>query len=335
MSTSTTGNTTTDSAQAESSIASMKKLMLETKVDGGNKSIWTMTKETLGMADGKTKKGDIIVDTVDIGVELLSAYVEQRESTMEPASAGASSLLGLVPLEEFQATKEQFFTAFLKWAEKEDETTGAVKINVSKAQRRMDAYFEFMKDNQKDFEEPLTVASIAAAAKVWDIQITYDEKGHLVWWIDLGSLDKNNIKNMSPSEHLRYVVWFSHFVMFDAKAQENGAMIVEDLGMIGFWKMATLLPHELSAKMDRLTIGILPVKMKKIYVFGAATWMSLLMALMKPFMGKKMRERMIVLPSKIDIQTFCDELVTRKNIPVGFSGLEGETPRDAVFAALK
>ena len=208
-------------------------------------------------------------------------------------------------------------------------------INVSKARRRLDAYFAWMDENRKDFEEPLTHQSILKASKIWDIQITYDEQNNFVWWIDLGKLNKEQIKKLSPSEHLRYVVWFSHLVMLDKNAQDNGAMIFEDLGMIGFWKMATLVPTELGAKMDRLTIGILPVKMKKIYVFGAARWMSLLMLIMKPFMGKKMRERMVILPKKTNLQTFCDDLVTRKNIPEGFSSLEGGHARDVFFESLK
>lgn len=313
----------------QSELAAMKKMMLDTKVDG-NKSVWAMTLETFGMADGKHIRDDVLVDSLADGLELLNDYVVERQKTMDTPSSSSSPLMDLVPLESFNATQDQFLTAFLKWSEQKghDKSSELVKINVSKARRRLDAYFAWMQDNRKDFEEPLTLESILPASKIWDIQITYDEQNSFVWWIDLGSLDKAEIKKLSPSEHLRYVVWFSHLVMLDKNAQDNGAMIIEDLGMIGFWKMATLVPTELGAKMDRLTIGILPVKMKKIYIFGAARWMHLLMGFLKPFLGKKMRERMVILPKKTNIQTFCDGLVTRKNIPKGFSGLEGETPRD-------
>lgn len=305
-------------------LSEMKKMLMETKVGEGNKSVWTTTLETFGMADGKHKKNDVWIDTVQDGLELLNDYVSQLEENKS---------MNLVPLGEFNATQDQFLTAFLKWAEKDsnDKASSNKTINVSKARRRLDAYFEWMSDNAKDFEEPLTVESIAPAAKIWDIQVTYDEKGHFLWWIDLGALNKAAIKKLLPRDHLRYVVWFSHFVMLDKKAQDNGAMIIEDLGFIGFFKMATLVPTELSAKMDRLTIGILPVRLKAIYVFGAASWMNLLMMLMKPFMGKKMRDRMILMPKKTDMQTFCDELVARKNIPVNFCGLKGLARRDMMF----
>ena len=254
--------------------ASMKKILMDTKVDG-KKSVWAATLETFGMADGKTKKHDVIVDDLEKGIKLLNEYVTETQKN-DPAKL----YWALVPLSQFGATKEDFLASFLKWAEKdiccqEADKPKKVQINVSKALRRLDCYFEWMNDNYADLKEPLTVDSISAAAKVWDIQVTYDEKGQFVWWIDLGSMDRKAVKAIDTKDHLRYVVWFSHLVMFDAKARNNGAIIVEDMGHLGFWSMCTLLPHDLSVKMDRLTIGILPVKMKAIYVFGAAAWMSM------------------------------------------------------------
>lgn len=325
---STTQSSDAEGAEKEATaeLADMKRLLLDAKVDG-NKSIWSMTLETFGMADGKHKKDDIIVDDVSAGLELLNQYVTSKQATMD-----STALMDLVPLSEFNASQDQFLMAFLKWAEKEDPKKKATQVNVSKARRRLDAYFEWMEQNKSDFEQPLTLESIMPVAKVWDIQITYDTEGHFLWWIDLGSMDKAAVANFEPRDHLRYVVWFAHLVMLDKKAQDNGAIIIEDMGMVGFWKLATLVPHELSAKMDRLTIGILPVRMKKIYIFGAARWMSLLIGMMKPFMGKKMRDRMKILSKKTDVQQFCDDLVkSRKNIPAGFCGIQGEAPRDEHF----
>ena len=331
--TTTTNTTTTD----RNEIIQMKKMLLDTKVDGGKKSIWSMTIETFSMADGKHKKEDIIVTTIDDGLELLNDYVKQRDAEKKNKKS-----MDLVPLSEFNATQDQFLASFLKWAEKEAEEEDGdnngskkkTKINVSKACRRLDSYFEWMEDNKENFEEPLTIDSISKTAKLWDIQITYDTENDnkFVWWIDLGKLDKEEIKKVSSKDHLRYVVWFSHLVMLDSNAQRNGAMIIEDMGHLSFWKLATLVPSDLSAKMDRLTIGILPVKMKKIYVFGAARWMTLLMTLLKPFMGKKMRNRMQLIPNATDMQLFCDNLLqSRKNIPINFCNIIGEAKRDGIF----
>lgn len=54
----------TSEDDGKSEMASMKKRMLETKVDGKTR-VWQTTLETFGMADGKNEKNDIIVDTVE------------------------------------------------------------------------------------------------------------------------------------------------------------------------------------------------------------------------------------------------------------------------------
>ena len=408
---STTTTTTTAAAENKnnnSELKSMKKMLsMQVDVDGGGKkkSIWTATLETFGMADGHHQKDDIVIDLSgdDDGdgeeanktkaLELLREYAESK------VSQGKYDW-NVVPFEGFpNSTRDDLLMAFLSWATKDDG-----KCNINKASRRLDSYFDWMKDNREEIyggsaspsgptsdsagadadadvdapppspphARPLTFQSIEAAAKIWDIQITYDKDQKFVWWIDLGKLmvvddddddddddaqdgegggsnnnkkkknkkkkkkkSGNPIKSLDPNEHLRYVVWFAHLVMFDEHARKNGAIIVEDLAHIGFWTLATLLPHDLSAKMDRLTIGILPVKMKGIYVFGAAGWMNLLMTLMKPFMSKKMRERMQLVSScktKHDMQTYCENLVGGKtNIPTGFCGLDGDAQRDSVI----
>lgn len=306
----------------KTTVADVKNVLLNTKVEG-NKSVWAMTLDTFGMADGKNKKNDVFVESIQEGLEILNSYVTARQKERE-------DIMDLVPLQQFNATQDQFLTAFLRWAEKEDtKDSSKTQINVSKVHRRLDAYFEWMTDNAENFVEPLTAESIAHTAKVWDMQVTYDKEGRFLWWIDVGGLNKEEIKKLENRDHLRYIVWFSHLCMFDPKAQENGIILIQDMGQIGFMKCFTLVPAELGTKMDRLTIGILPIRMTSIIVFGAARWMTFLMGLMKPFMSKKMRERVVVVPRKTDNQQFCDNMFTRESIPKGFGGLEGEAAKDA------
>merc|ERR1712238_614541 len=114
----------------------------------------------------------------------------------------------------------------------------------------------------------------------------------------------------------------------------------EDLNKIGFWSTMTLIPVDLSAKMDRLAIGVLPVKMKAIYMFGAARWLHVMMGLMKPFLSKKMRERIIIVTEAMPPEStggrqhFVEELVSRESIPIGFMGLEGGSTHNAMFDKL-
>jgi len=106
-------------------------------------------------------------------------------------------------------------------------------------------------------------------------------------------MDLQGLKSVPLEESLRYMVWYSHYVMFDTNARKNGVIMVENLDKIGFFAAFTLIPPKLSAKMDRLTIGVLPVKMKKIYITDAANWFNILLAMMSPFISKKMKSRMV------------------------------------------
>jgi hypothetical protein len=326
------------------------------------KQVMDETKRTFSMAEGEHKTGDVMLESLEEALEILNAHVQEMDRKLQATNDKKKdnekaplflSWMDLVPLNSFNATQDEFLTAFLKWSIKEpsdpveerrnfkkstDVDSSKKNINVTKASRRLDSYFEWMSENMAESlkERPLTWESIEASAKVWDVQITIDDTGRFIWWIDLGVTNLDAIKAMDPIEHLRYVVWFSHLVMLDTHAQDNGAVIVENCGRIGFFKMMTLMPMELSAKLDRLTIGILPVKMKAIHIFGAAMWMQVVLGFMRPFMSKKMRERMIIInEKKTDMQVYCDGLVTRKHIPRGYCGLQGGTERDAFYQNLK
>lgn len=52
---------------------------------------------------------------------------------------------------------------------------------------------------------------------------------------------------------------------------------------------------------------------------------------MKPFMSKKMRQRIVVIGKDEDPQKIMDEIVGRDAIPDGFGGLQGDVQQDIVF----
>lgn len=94
--------TTTNNENLKMNLASMKKLMLHVKVGNDNKIVWTTTLESFGMADGKTKKSDIMVDELEQG---LSHYVTELEH-----KDAKSACWDLMPLDQFKkVTKDDFF----------------------------------------------------------------------------------------------------------------------------------------------------------------------------------------------------------------------------------
>lgn len=340
--------------ESEVGLSDMKNMMQTEIVDsatGKKRSYWSVAMETFSMAGGKDGAGDLWLETVEEGVIPLRKYIKEKDVKLAEEQASAKnkrpfdSYWDLVPLEEFHVTQTTFVKSFLKWAikDREDVAEGTdeakLVVNASKARRRIDAYFDWMADNMAEdiSKNPLTLDSILETHKTWDLQSSIHEDGRYFWWFDLDRMDQKLMKKISNQDHLRYMVWYSHLVMFDSKAQDNGIILVEDLAKVGFWSAMTLIPLDLSAKMDRLTMGILPIKMKSIYCFGVARWFNLMMTLMKPFLTKKMRERIIVVTEVVapDRQKYCDEEFGNEYIIDGFIQCQGGTKHDSFIDKFK
>jgi hypothetical protein len=178
-------------------------------------------------------------------------------------------------------------------------------------------------------DPPLSTESINEAWKAWKLKVSYDRSGKLVIWFDVSSLDMNLIKSMPPVSSLRFFAWFSHFVMFDPHSQEQGCVWVQNMGKIQLWTGITLVPPPLAHRIDRLTVGTMPVKMKQIYICESPQWASILLNIMKPFLSKIVRERIVFL----EIPKVLEDILGQDCIPTDFVGTEGKLEKDIVWAA--
>lgn len=97
----------------------------------------------------------------------------------------------------------------------------------------------------------------------------------------------------------------------------------------------TSVSMDVGTKLDRLTIGVLPVKMEACYLFNNPTWMRVMMALMSPFLGKKMRKRIQTLSKKTNPQEFFEEHLGKDCIPTGITLLQGIVEKDLVAETLE
>ena len=177
---------------------------------------------------------------------------------------------------------------------------------------------------------PLVASSVLPALQAWCMSSSYDKEGRLVWWVDCARLDKALLKTIPVEDSLRAFVWYAHAVMYDGHAQGNGIVFVEDIAQLGFWSAMTLVPMKLSIKLDRLTIGVLPVKMKLLLIFDSPTWMDIMMKMFSVFMSKKMRSRMVVYKKEWHVLT---ERLGQECIPAGFGECGGTLSTDPVLAA--
>ncbi|CAB9504083.1 expressed unknown protein [Seminavis robusta] len=316
-------DTDVSSQGSDAEVGNMKKMLMDTKVEGG-KSAWATTLETLGMSDGgKKKKGDILCDSFAEAMKVFYELIQGKDWDF-----------ATTPFDDFNATKEQLFQAFVHWSRKSSDDGEASSYNPSKALRRLEAYVEWMNKNCKDMN--LQGSTMKEAADNWKMKITHDKKGRLVWWIDIPSLDLKSLKQVPPEDTLRLFVWMSHMIVFDKGAQEHGLVLVEAMGKhTGLMETMTTVSMDVGTKLDRLTIGILPIKMEACFVYNNPTWLRVIMALMSPFMGAKMRKRIFVVPNKTEPQAYFEEELGKENFPTGISQLEGSVEKDMVAQTLE
>lgn len=333
------------SAEDKMSAAQMMKAM--TKAADGDAGI---IKESIGnfstsSIEGVNKKGDVMLEAKDMPGCLAAlkkmieaAKTNKKEKKPEKWAFAAS------PHELFGKTLDDSFTAFLMWArvaadaeeQEEDDAGLGGKINVSKAFRRLEAYADWMEEAKGDLiDPPLTAASCAPGCKTWGMQMSYSKDDVLCWWVDLAKVDLKAIKGtgedgtaLTVEQSMRAFVWLAHAAMYDPKAQANGMAFMENMAQFGFWASMTMVPMKLSVKLDKLTMGVLPIKMKYMIVADAPRWISVLMKIFGMFMSKKLMGRIKMFKKEWEE---VNKIVGDEAIPPGFGECNGKLKGDPVI----
>ena len=90
---------------------------------------------------------------------------------------------------------------------------------------------------------------------------------------------------------------------------------------------------KLATKLDRLTIGVLPVRMQIIYMIETPTWVNVFMKILGVFMSKKMKERMVFLKQWSEMERVGGPEAIPKGFGKANGTLEESVIEDAYFAA--
>mmetsp|Transcript_14317 Transcript_14317/g.22350 ORF Transcript_14317/g.22350 Transcript_14317/m.22350 type:complete len:416 (-) Transcript_14317:223-1470(-) len=283
---------------------SMRALQQSMKEMGVNASAYIKTSmETLKQADGgRSIQTDEFCTTETQGLTRLHDMIE-RQKTNPKEKRPQKWNFATVPYQLFDKTLDDVLVAFLKWStlEADDEDKnyeeGMTKMNISKAFRRLESYATWMDNTGRDLIDPPmdTQDDIQKSWKAWNMKLSHDKSGKLVWWMDFDTIDMETVKSLRPTDTLRLFVWMAHFIMLDDKAQKNGMVYCQNMAKVKLWTSFSLIPPKLGLKLDKLTIGVLPIKMKKLFVLESPTWMTVLLGSMKPFLSKKMRSRIVIL----------------------------------------
>ena len=193
-----------------------------------------------------------------------------------------------------------------------------------------------MEETGTDLIEPkLTASSVKRTVDAWCMNASYDSEGHFLWWLDMSRVSIESIKNdHTPEDSLRAFVWYAHAVLYDDNAQKNGFKFVCNYDKLGMVTSFTLLPAKLATKLDRLTIGVLPLKMKNMVLLDSPTWVNIFMGLISIFMSKKMKQRIV----NVKDWGKVEEMFGLDTTPKKFGKIEGKLEEDVIekkyFSAL-
>jgi hypothetical protein len=308
-----------------------------TKLGTSWHTILQMFRTILNLAGGTQSKDDIYGEGMEEALTTLK--------TLVPSDWNLNDIG--VPFEEFDKNLDDLYRTFLNWAAADGASDNVERcvleggvngrqepINVSKAYRRLERYATWMKELRKDIvEPPLTASSLQTTWKSFSMKITYDDCQRLVWWLDLGIVDLERIRNqMRPKEITRIFVWLSHFMMFNENAQENGMVFCNSLANIGFWPFMTMLPLELGMQLDEFVISVIPLKTKFVLLMQRPPWAKFAFQMLKPFMKRTMRRRVVVIEDGLYPSSFVYEVLGNGTqcIPTGLDAYVGSPDADIV-----
>lgn len=255
------------------------------------------------------------------------------------------------------ACDQDIYLTFVQWSREISRTKKTIVYNVTNAFKRLEAYVNWMEHHREDLSEPkLTEESIQEAKQAWGIECHHDKKGRYVWFLDVNKLDLEKLSThnahakkrqqrnyndaseppstISIKDSLRCIVYTAHVMLFDKQAQENGMVFVQSMGYKGMMESINELPGDVMAKkLDKFTMGTLPIKLKSIYILNAKGWVRQILALMKPFLAQKLRDRIVMLDDKNTrknlmndknpLEFLKDDLLGPACIPEGFGCFGG------------
>ena len=196
------------------------------KVDSGGTGFLKTSIETMRMADGKAQKSDVYSDDIELALEILQDKVKGAIDTAGgiDSKRGKKWRFRSVPHEQFRLTLDDVFLVFLRWAtdkgeasdsgsdkEADEQEIGTVRINVSKAFRRLESYAEWMEDSANDLlaPGPLTGESVRRAWDHWKMKISHDDHKRLIWWFDFRNIDFKECKRILPEDRCVLMMIFS------------------------------------------------------------------------------------------------------------------------------
>mmetsp|Transcript_32683 Transcript_32683/g.48401 ORF Transcript_32683/g.48401 Transcript_32683/m.48401 type:complete len:369 (-) Transcript_32683:130-1236(-) len=279
------------------------------------------------LKESRNKVEHVHCETEDEALKILKEWIDKAKVETSYDKRPQKWNFVTTPLSCFDKTLDDVFLSFCRWAKESDST----QINVTRAFERLTSYATWMdKTNRDMIDPPLTTSSIEKEWETWGMKVSHDKAGRLVWWLDLSRVDLDEVQKIPSDKSLRLFVWFSHLLMFDSRAQEHGCVFIQNMGKIPFWNgMTHLVPPRLAQKVQSLTVGVMPIRMKHIYACESPKWTQVLLGIMKPFLSQTVKDRIVC----IENPKILEDILGQDCIPSNFVGTDGTMEKDDVFSA--
>ena len=267
--------------------------------------------ETLKMVEFKDKqKDDAICATPQEALQVLQHLIAKQRlaSLYSNGNGDAAWNFPYAPLRQFEATEKDLLMAFVLWSKTQQKATNLENdpskenilfcYNPSKAFRRLRSYVEWMNTHAQGTDWNLD-QMMQQAIKTWNVRLAHDHLGRLMLFCELEQVQLSDLRDKIPCDDaLRMWAWILHFMLLDANNQHHGSALVVATGKrLGFLESFTCMPLELQAKIDKLTIGTLPIRVQQLHFYNNPTWARFLVALFRPFMSAKMTKRITMIPN--------------------------------------
>jgi len=232
-----------------------------------------------------------------MGLTAASAATAASELNEPDATEAAVSLTALrTRVTEAHGTEE---AARWEWALL--ATLRQCKWDLEKASKKVAALSNFAAKKPELFEaatpqEFLAQASIGVISHL----PTRNSRGQLVMLLN-GQAMTELAKRHTMTDMLRFSVFYMTYVMADEETQVNGAIIVENLHnypMMALNRMSGLGPSGMKASFDWMNVS--PLRLRGIFGCKQPWYVGLMLALVRPFMSKKMKDRVALFGSDTD-----------------------------------
>jgi len=295
--------------------ASSNIAMLSDLKKAGGANLFGEVASIFGNWDPKSKTGDVHHPEMDMdgAIARIKEMVKEVVSSYKLKAKGKGGKaeemwrFSASPHAAFGKTLDDMYTAFLMWAREDvssprpglsNDLRSDGIINVTKAFRRLESYAKWMEEHRELLTTvPLNSDTVRTVIATWGCKVSYADDGMALVCVDLPSVEWKSFRESFKNHEtlMRAVTWLIHAAIYDANSQLNGMALLYNVNCIGFGEALSLMPISTVLKLESLTVGVVPVRVRSFVILDSPPWVSAILRVFSAMVSKKVRKRIVTL----------------------------------------